>query len=60
MTHAGTLTIEKPALDALIAALRDRGFRTIGPTMGDGAIIYDDIAGTRDLPIAGLLFLRRG
>ncbi len=43
--------IEKPALDALIGALRSRGFRTIGPTSGDGAIIYDDIASVRDLPV---------
>lgn len=45
------LTIEKPALDSLIAALRARDYRTIGPTMGDGAIIYDDIAGVHDLPV---------
>ena len=38
-------------LDNLIAALRDQGFRPIGPAIADGAILYDDIETTDDLPI---------
>ena len=36
--------------DMLIAALAARGHRVIGPTVRDGAIVYDDVAGARDLP----------
>ena len=35
---------------ALIESLRCRGFRTIGPTMRDQAIVYDDIESIDDLP----------
>ena len=38
-------------LDDLITALRKEGFRLIGPTMGDGAILYDDIETADDLPV---------
>jgi ferredoxin len=37
-------------LDQLIAALADRGFRVIGPTVRDGALQYEDIAAVSDLP----------
>ncbi|PPD44466.1 MAG: sulfite reductase subunit A [Methylocystis sp.] len=37
-------------LQALIEALSRRGFRVIGPTIGDGAIIYDDVEALGDLP----------
>lgn len=45
------LSIEKPALDRLFAQLRSRGYRTMGPTLGDGAIVYDEISGIKDLPV---------
>lgn len=35
---------------ALLESLRSRGFRTIGPTMRDQAIVYDDIESIDDLP----------
>ena len=38
-------------LEDLIVALRKQDFRTIGPTVRDGAIVYDDIETTGDLPI---------
>jgi ferredoxin len=38
-------------LDALITTLRHDGFRVIGPTVGDGAVLYDDIDRLDDLPI---------
>ena len=37
-------------LDALLQALRRRGYRLVGPTLRDGAIVYDEIASARDLP----------
>ncbi|MDX1620873.1 MAG: hypothetical protein R3320_07780, partial [Nitriliruptorales bacterium] len=38
-------------LGALIAGLRTRGYRVIGPTLDEGAIVYDDVEGFEDLPI---------
>ncbi len=37
-------------LDALLQALRRRGYRTVGPTLRDGAIVYDEITSAADLP----------
>ncbi|MFN8215496.1 MAG: 4Fe-4S dicluster domain-containing protein [Solirubrobacterales bacterium] len=42
--------IDVAGLEALIRALRGRGFETIGPTVRDGAIVYEEIAGVADLP----------
>jgi ferredoxin len=39
------------ALDHLIGALRRRGFRVLGPTVRDGAIVYDELASATELPI---------
>jgi sulfhydrogenase subunit beta (sulfur reductase) len=38
------------ALDQLFEAIRRRGFRLVGPVLHDGAICYDDIASSADLP----------
>jgi len=43
--------IEPEALDDLLRALAAHGFRTVGPTVRDGAIVYDDIESAADLPI---------
>ena len=45
-----TITIEKEGLQALFDALAQRGYRVVGPTVRDQAIVYDDIASVRDLP----------
>jgi ferredoxin len=37
-------------LDALIGALAARGYKVLGPTVRDGAIVYDEIAAVSDLP----------
>ena len=37
-------------LDALLTALRARGFSTVGPRLRDGAIVYDEIHGADELP----------
>ncbi|HUO97324.1 MAG TPA: 4Fe-4S dicluster domain-containing protein [Rhizomicrobium sp.] len=49
MTTASA-TIDKNGLDALIKALAGRGFRVVGPTLRDSAIVYDDIGSAKDLP----------
>ncbi len=43
--------IEPGALDGLIRALRARGFRVLGPTVRDGAILYDELDDASELPI---------
>ncbi len=35
----------------LFEALRGRGYTLIGPTVRDGAIVYDEVASVSDLPI---------
>jgi ferredoxin len=48
---SGTRGILSPAgLQDLIEALGDRGYRVLGPTRRDQAIVYDDITGIADLP----------
>ena len=37
-------------LDVLFEALRDRGYRIVGPTVRDGAIVHAEIAAAADLP----------
>ncbi len=43
--------MDRGGLDALIAALATHGYRVVGPTVRDQAIVYDDIHGTADLPV---------
>jgi ferredoxin len=43
--------LEAAALDALFGALRRRGYTLVGPTLHDGAIVYDELAGADQLPI---------
>ena len=43
--------IEPDGLEALVVALRERGFRVLGPTVRDGAIVYDELASAAQLPI---------
>jgi ferredoxin len=42
--------LEPSGLDRLLEALVDRGYRLLGPTVADGAIVYDEIRSTADLP----------
>jgi hypothetical protein len=44
------VTIDQAGLDELLAALGRRGFELIGPTVRDGAIVYDEIGSCDDLP----------
>jgi ferredoxin len=43
--------IERPAFDALCAALVRRGYLLVGPTVREGAIVYDRVNTSGDLPI---------
>lgn len=43
--------LEAAALDALFGALRRRGYTLVGPTLHDGAIVYDELGGADELPI---------
>lgn len=44
------MTIDREGLDALLGGLRERGYEVVGPTVRDGAIVYDEVASTADLP----------
>jgi len=43
-------TLAVAAFGALLQRVRDAGFRLIGPTARDGAIVLDEIEGVADLP----------
>jgi ferredoxin len=42
--------IERDSLDALFVALRRRDFQLLGPTLRDGAIVYDELTSSAELP----------
>ena len=42
--------LDLDALDGLFAALRDRGYTVVGPTVRAGSIAFDEVASTADLP----------
>jgi ferredoxin len=42
--------IDVDGLQALISALATRGYKVLGPTVRDDAIVYDEIEGVADLP----------
>jgi len=43
--------LERRDFPSLFRALRANGFDVVGPTVRDGAIVYDHLAGVDDLPI---------
>jgi ferredoxin len=45
-----TAVIDRAGLDELLAALGRSGYRTIGPTVRERAIVYEEISSTADLP----------
>jgi ferredoxin len=45
------LGIDKPHLQTLIDALRELGYRTIGPRIEDGSIVYRDLESVAQLPV---------
>ena len=51
MDLGDTAVLTRAGLDSLIAVLNERGYRVVGPTVRDQAIVYDDLRGTGDLPV---------
>ena len=51
LTLSHRVVVEPRILDRLVEALRVRGYRVLGPTVRDGAIVYDDLESAGDLPI---------
>jgi sulfhydrogenase subunit beta (sulfur reductase) len=47
----GKLAIAQDGLQQIIGALAGRGYRVIGPTVRDGAIVYDTVAHLNELPV---------
>jgi ferredoxin len=45
------ISIDPVQLQALIDTLRGSGYRTVGPRIADGSIVYADLASTDQLPI---------
>jgi ferredoxin len=50
MDDARSFVATTEGLQALLDTLRRQGYRVIGPTLRDSAIVYDDIASVDDLP----------
>jgi sulfhydrogenase subunit beta (sulfur reductase) len=42
--------LERDNFQQLLEALTKRGYRVVGPTVRDGAIVYDTLSSTADLP----------
>jgi sulfhydrogenase subunit beta (sulfur reductase) len=47
---AAPLVIEPDGLEALVAVLGERGYRVVGPTVRDGAIVLDELRSAAELP----------
>jgi sulfhydrogenase subunit beta (sulfur reductase) len=43
--------LERENFQQLLDVLAKRGFRVVGPTIRDGAIVYDTVSSTADLPV---------
>ena len=50
-TLGAKFVIERDVLQSVIGGLANRGYRVIGPTVRDGAIVYDTLAQLDDLPV---------
>jgi sulfhydrogenase subunit beta (sulfur reductase) len=47
----GRAIIERGGFQGLLNALTERGYRVVGPTVREGAIVYDQLHAQSDLPI---------
>jgi ferredoxin len=56
----GVLVLEAAGLDRLHAALRDAGYRVIGPTVRDEAIVLDELMSASDFPFGQGVSLQPG
>ena len=50
MTRMGSAVIDAAGLRALVSTLIDRGYRVVGPTVSDNAIVLAEIGSADDLP----------
>src|SRR5215472_19316649 len=46
----GNVVLERESLESLFDALVSRGYKILGPTLREGAIVYDELTSTSDLP----------
>jgi ferredoxin len=51
VSNAEHCVIAPEALEDLVRALTERGFRVLGPTVRDGAIVYEELSSATELPI---------
>jgi ferredoxin len=51
MSPPGNHVLARSDFDALLEELKGRGYRLIGPTVREGAIVYAEISGAGDLPV---------
>ena len=51
MPEGDRVVIAPDAIGVLLAALRTRGYRVLGPTVVDGAIVYAELESADELPI---------
>jgi sulfhydrogenase subunit beta (sulfur reductase) len=51
VSETNQAVIAPDALDLVVGALRARGYRVLGPTVRNGAIVYDDLDSADELPI---------
>ena len=59
-TGGGALCLDAADLDGLLAALAGAGYRVIGPTVRDGAIVLDELRSAGDLPFGWGVSLQPG
>jgi sulfhydrogenase subunit beta (sulfur reductase) len=45
-----TFVIEHQHFDSLLTTLKQRGYRVVGPTAQEGALVYDELTSADDLP----------
>jgi sulfhydrogenase subunit beta (sulfur reductase) len=48
--HRHRVVLEREGLQTLFDALLARGYKLLGPTLCEGAIVYDELTSTSDLP----------
>jgi ferredoxin len=46
-----SVSLEKPRLQGLIDALKNAGYRLVGPQVADGAVVYDELESIDQLPL---------
>ena len=51
MSDLETSVIAPDGLEGLVRALREHGYRVLGPTVRDGAIVYEELSSATELPI---------